>query len=367
MNITDLLPEPPMPPKKTALQKLQEELDQQMQPLKEIQRMQDQLRPLRQFDELQQQLKRYSLGQQMRDLMKPFGSDRILRDMLDAISATKPLQGLHPKIGLGAYGMDSGALLRSVGYDHVKDLAKNMLEVHLPKPSAYEELIEQMQRQVLGGLSIQELARQIERANPAMSVIESAMRSFDSLADQFRNIDSSTYEQVSPEEVEEQVEIIARDAAGEDDLQATVDQIAAAVSTHPNPIVRLLLWLHFRTLLGYVISGIISTAISMAVSAYLMSPEAAKSPQDAIKGVKEAGRSAVTAAEMLKESRFVSRDVLAVRMNPKAQSPELGRLKFGNVVRVLKTENNFALVVWSNESGIEIQGWVFVRYLSKFN
>lgn len=371
MDITDLPPEPPgplKPPKKTALQKLQEHLDREMRLFKEIQKMQDQLRPLRQLEEFQQQLKRYSPEQQLRDLMKPFGSERFIRDMLDANNATEHLQGLHLKIGLGANGMDSRVLRRAAGLDHIGDLAKKMLEVHLPEPSAYEKLIEQIQRQALSGLSIQEFTRQVESANPAMSAIESAMRSFDSLADQFRNIDFSAYEQALPEQVKEQIEIIAQAAAGEDDLQATIDQIAVAVSAHPSPTVRLFLWLYFRTLLGYVASGIVSTVISLAVTAYIASLDSAKSPQDASKGVKEAGRSVVTAVEMLKEHRFVSREVLAVRMNPKAQSPELGRLKFGNVVQVLKNENKFALVVWSdNESGVEIQGWVFARYLSKFN
>lgn len=80
MGITNLPPEPSgslKSPKKTALQKLQEDLSRQIRPIQEIQKIQDQLWPLRQFEALQQQLKRCSPGQQLGDLMKPFGSDRL--------------------------------------------------------------------------------------------------------------------------------------------------------------------------------------------------------------------------------------------------------------------------------------------------
>lgn len=371
MDITDLPPQPsgfPKQPKETAIQKLQEDLDRQIGPFKEIQKFQDQLWSSRQLDQLQQYLKRHSPAQQLYDLMKPLGSERLKRDLLEANNPIKHLQGLVPKFGLSAFGLDSDAVRMAVGQGQIRDFAAKMAEVHLPKPPAYEKLVEQMQRQALGGLSIQELTRQIERTSPAVSAIESAMRSFDSMAGLFRDTDSSAYTQASLEEFEEQVEIISQTAVVEDDLQRTVEQIATAVSAHPNPTVRFLLWLHFRTLFGYIVSGIISTAISVAVTTYMASQEAPKSLQDASKGVKEAGRSAVAAVAMLKEHRFVSCDVLTVRMNPKARSPELGRLKFGSVVRVLKTEKDFAFVVWSNnESGAEIQGWVFARYLSKFN
>ena len=71
--------------------------------------------------------------------------------------------------------------------------------------------------------------------------------------------------------------------------------------------------------------------------------------------------------ELLADQRFISGKVVSVRMNPRANSPELARLKFGNVVRVVKTERDFTLVVWADkDAGVEIQGWVFSRYLEKF-
>lgn len=41
---------------------------------------------------------------------------------------------------------------------------------------------------------------------------------------------------------------------------------------------------------------------------------------------------------------------------------------FGKAVKLVKKDKDFALVLWTDkESGVEIQGWVFARYLAKFN
>lgn len=58
---------------------------------------------------------------------------------------------------------------------------------------------------------------------------------------------------------------------------------------------------------------------------------------------------------------------LAVRTNPKANAPALGVLHLGSLVRLVRRQGAFALVTWRHpESGAEIQGWVFARYLKKF-
>ena len=93
-----------------------------------------------------------------------------------------------------------------------------------------------------------------------------------------------------------------------------------------------------------------------------------ESPQAAKKNVQENARFAVGSLELLDEYRFVSTTVLIVRQNPGALSPEIGRLSFSKPVRLLKRDKAFALVLWSDkDSGAEIQGWVFARYLEKFN
>lgn len=92
-----------------------------------------------------------------------------------------------------------------------------------------------------------------------------------------------------------------------------------------------------------------------------------ESPQAAKKSVQESARAVVGSPELLAEYRYVSAKELTVRQNPNARSPVIARFSFGKPVKLVKKENDFALVVWSDkESGAEVQGWVFARYLGKF-
>ena len=63
----------------------------------------------------------------------------------------------------------------------------------------------------------------------------------------------------------------------------------------------------------------------------------------------------------------MSAQSLALRLGPKAKAQAIGNLRFGQTVRVLDKERDFTLVVWRSEDGkVEIQGWVFSRYLKRF-
>lgn len=60
--------------------------------------------------------------------------------------------------------------------------------------------------------------------------------------------------------------------------------------------------------------------------------------------------------------------MLIVRQNPRALSPEVGRLTLGKPVKLVKRDKDFVLVLWTDkESGAEIHGWVLSRYLGKYN
>lgn len=372
--------EPPDPerPKKTALQKLQEDLDRQMKPFRDIEKMYEQLRPYNQLQDIQAQMKRYSPEQQLRDLFRPFASDRLIRDMLDPGSATKQqvqrmTEAYFPKTAAAfrPLGPDADTFRKALGLDDASRLASKMLQDALPKISAHERLLEQMQRQMLGGLSAADFARQLEQANPVFSAIEAARKSIDSIFGTLRDVDLSAFRETGDEnlrEAEHQVENISQAAVDQADLRAAAEQIATAVAAQPNPLVRLLLWVHFRTLLNHIYGGVVSTVIAVAVTSCMNRMDASKTTREAAKDIKEAARAVVTVPDMLADQRYISAKVVAVRKNPRAKSPEIARLRFGSVVRVIKKEKAFTLVVWADkESGAEIQGWVNSRYLGKFN
>lgn len=224
-----------------------------------------------------------------------------------------------------------------------------------------------MNRQALGRFTAKEIARQLEQANPAFKAMEEAKKSLDRLWGQFSDIDFSRFEADGGEEREAAAaaEEITKAATGEPTLKEAVDQIIAAIETQQHPAVKVLLWLYFKKVLEILINGAVGAVMSVYITS-AMTPGA--SAQAETKVVKEVARQVVGAPELLMEYRYVSAKVLIVRQNARALSPEIARLTFGKTVKLLKKEKDFALVVWrDHESGAEVHGWVFARYLGKFN
>jgi len=122
-------------------------------------------------------------------------------------------------------------------------------------------------------------------------------------------------------------------------------------------------WYLFIALLVNVLGSIVNLYLNYYGTKYLD----AQSNQQATKQVKQAGRDAVEDREVLKQLRFASAPSLAVKTKPAARAPTLGQLKFGQMVQLIQKDGDFALVAWrSEESKAELQGWVFSRYLKRF-
>lgn len=319
MDITDL-GELPDRPRKSAFEKLQEE-------------MQRQLGPLRQIQEIQDLVNRYSPEYQMRDLLKQFEPGRQLQEILDRTSVAKQVQELLDSTSLASH-------------------AQKMVEQYFPKNAFSAHGLDKL------GLA----ARAYETYLP----MEAAKKSMDSLLGSFKDLDSSVFEYAGedvPKEAREAAESISQAAAAEPTLQGAVDQIITAIQAQQNPAVQVMLLFFFKKLLDYLFAGAIG-----AVMGYYAPVVLGASPQAATKSVKEIAREAVGAPDLLTDYRYVTANVLIVRQNARARSPEIARLQFSRPVRLLKKEMDFALVVWTDkESGAEIQGWVFARYLGKFN
>ena len=71
--------------------------------------------------------------------------------------------------------------------------------------------------------------------------------------------------------------------------------------------------------------------------------------------------------DLLYDLRFVTADVLNVRIKDYQRSKLIGKLYFKSIVRVIQKKKNWTLVEWKDQdSDSVIQGWVFSRYLKKF-
>lgn len=123
---------------------------------------------------------------------------------------------------------------------------------------------------------------------------------------------------------------------------------------------------YFLLVLVEVIRIVVAVALAALITPYV-EELLNESPQAAKRAVQKKTKECVGSVEFLAEYRFVTSKGLVVRQNPKPNSPMLGRLSFGNAVKLLKKEKSFALITWTDASGeVKIQGWVSTHYLGKF-
>lgn len=364
MNTT--FDEPPDKPKKTALQQIQEQFERQM-------------RPLRQIEEMENLVKRHSSDYQMKELARQFEPHRQIQEILGHSAISKHFQDTidgssifrHAKSALEQYlpksalaGIDIDNFRRAAGLDFSSNIDK-LYETHLRPTFEHQGVLEQLRRQNYGALAASDLARQLTDSNSAFHAIKEAQKLLNSLLPTFGDIDFGQFasNEEDEQETKQAAESITRMAAEQESIQKFVEHIVIAIQAQRKPAVQLMLWLFFLKVLEWLVNGAIGATMGHYAPAVL-----GESPQAAKKAIQENARTAVGSAEILADYRYVSIKTLIVRQTPKARSPEVGRLSFSNPVKLLKKENDFALIIWTNsESGAEIQGWVFSRYLGKFN
>ncbi len=366
MNIIDIPDEPWRPRgQKIALEKLQEDVQRHLAPLRQWEEMQDLIQRSSPGYRLKELLKQSTPGWQLKEILERSTLPKHVQDLLDKSSAVNQAQRmLEQYLPKHQIGFDEDTLRKVKGMNAITE-AVNAYERNLRPVTEHQEWFKKLQNQALGGLSMLELSRQLEYANPALAALKAAKTSLDNLTGAFQGIDFDEFELDEEEDIEAQqvAQTITQTATAEPTLQAAVEQIIAAIQAQPNPTVRLMLWLFFRKMMDWIIAGIIGVVISQH-----MPQTTPESPQEATKSVKRVVRATLDSPTLLAEYRFVSVKVLVVRQNPKARSPKLGELGFGKFVKLLKKDKDFALVLWTDkESGVEIQGWVFARYLEKFD
>lgn len=145
--------------------------------------------------------------------------------------------------------------------------------------------------------------------------------------------------------------------------QEAVDMIIQGVNSAREPRNRWILVSIFFPLLLWLVSPFFNSYVDFHMKKNLEGT----STQATNKQVKEAAREAVGDLRLLRDYRFVTAQSLAVRAEPKARGQTLGQLRLGQTVHVLGKERDFTLVTWRSEDGsAQLQGWVFSRYLKRF-
>jgi Bacterial SH3 domain len=366
-------------PTKTALQKIQEQFEQQMRPLRQIEEFQSLAKKLSASNQAHELLQRFELQHQSaRKALESFVVPKHIQEIIGGTSVAaqtkRMLDQMMPKSALYSLGLDNDTRLRSAGINEAThravdlDLARKAAEryeEYLRPASQANTLLEMLRSQTASERAADFLSRQFTEPSSAFRAMEEAQRSLNRLLPAFKDIDFRQFQSSKEEEQETKLaaEHITRTAAKQESIQKIVESIVNAIQAEQKPTVQLILWLFFRKILDWLIAGAIGAAMGYYAPAIL-----GDSPQAAKKAILENARATVGSTEILAEYRYVVAKTLIVRQNPKARSPEVGRLPFGRAVKLLKKEKNFALVIWTDkESGSEIQGWVFSRYLGKFN
>jgi hypothetical protein len=75
----------------------------------------------------------------------------------------------------------------------------------------------------------------------------------------------------------------------------------------------------------------------------------------------------VGGAQVLANHRLVIRKEIDVKASPAAAAKSIGTLNFDSAVRLVRAEGAFSLVEWRGKGGVVLPGWVYSRYLKKFN
>lgn len=346
----------------------------------ELQKFQEQLSPhfasARQAHDILEQLTQNSSLIQAQEAMRQLGSSLRLheqftsaisgiqaKDMLHSASLAFESQKFLEQFAAKNTLKVSDELMRVVrGIDSLSSTAKQYAEVLKPL-SQQNELFEKY-RQLFTQTGASDLVKQMQSYGELAGLRE-AKSSFDNLFDRFGDFDLSqlSVDAESEREVSMAAHDITRQASEQQSFEDAIKRIVTAIHSQQNLTVQVMLWVIFCKVMDWLISGAIG-----AVMGHYAPTVLGNSPQAEKKAVQQIARAAVGSSAFLLEYRYVSAKVLVVRQKPKATSPEVGRLVFGRAVKLLKKEKDFALVQWSdNESGAEIQGWVFARYLEKFN
>lgn len=355
-------------PKKISIQRIREQLEGQMRPLRQVQEMQDLVKRCSPDYQSKELIRQFEPHRQIQEFLgRPLVSKHV-QDIIDGSSVAaqvkRMIEHYFPKDMFADLGLNNDTIRRAASLDSISSIAKQY-EQRLKPFSAHHEPLEKLQHQAFGKLSTVDFAYQLGEANPALRALEDAKKSLDRLWPTFRDIDFSQVEARNSDEQETKraAESITQTASEQESFQKAVGHILLAIQSQENPTVQLMLWLFFRKVMDWLIAGAIGAVMGHYAPAVL-----GESPQAATRAVQKKVRIAVGSPELLEEYRYVSAKVLIVRQSPRARSPTVGRLSFGKAAKLLKKEKDFALVLWiDKETGAEIQGWVFARYLRKFN
>lgn len=157
---------------------------------------------------------------------------------------------------------------------------------------------------------------------------------------------------------------ITHEAAEQPTPEAALQQILAAIAQTSEPKLQKVLWLIVVPMVFLLLNVVLAPIGDFYVKKSLEE----KPRQEAHKAVKQAASDTVGDLRLLSDYRYVATQSLMIRSSASAKSPVMGQLHFGQTVHVLQKNKDFTLVSWTSpDHASSVQGWVFSRYLKRFD
>ena len=145
-------------------------------------------------------------------------------------------------------------------------------------------------------------------------------------------------------------------------LEQGIAQIVSVIQAVRIPgLEKLLTWLVFPMIVGFLLSFV------NPIADFYVKEHLAPKKKEIEKQLRNHVARSIGNTEQLNSFRFISANILNVRSRPSNKAQILGRLQFAQVVVLIKRDKDWSLVAWTDdENGLQLQGWVFSRYLQKF-
>lgn len=181
---------------------------------------------------------------------------------------------------------------------------------------------------------------------------------------------ASSTQAIGPDELQELVDAVI-ERSGIRTAEATIADAVNKLVCETRKLPRETLFRKF--MVNFIISFLVELVMLFIIGP-LLQPTVLKDggysgpPRSAvIRTVQRAVSQMAVPREVVRDYRFVTADCLNVREQGSMDSRVIGRLHFGDVIRVVDKRRHWTLVEWTDGEGqVRVRGWVFTRYIAKF-
>jgi len=145
-------------------------------------------------------------------------------------------------------------------------------------------------------------------------------------------------------------------------LEESINNLINEIQLQRDPWTQKLLMWFICPLIIIICASVINPIVEHKIKPYLNSDK-----RTIVKELKSTVNSAIDNKSALSSLRYISADILNVRSSASRKSGIIGYLYFSSAILVIEKKKNWTLVEWSDpDTGVKVTGWVFSRYLKKF-